>query len=298
MSVELRHLRYFVAVAEERHFRRAAVRLGIAQPGLSQQIKGLEQSIGVQLLERDKRHVALTNAGEAFLYYARLAIELAQRGIESAHAASLGKTGLLKVGTRALGVPPVAEKLLREFADRFPDVEVDIRPGLVPQSLERLSRREVDVAVVVKPFEPPPDAHYLRLGTVELLVVLPSGHRLASLEQIPRSELLNETFLGFPRSVNPKFVDHIYALLFGEVRHDRLIEVPDLVDTGRVLRVAAGEGITVCDPSVLALGVSGVEFRPLQDPGLPVEYGIAWLEPSVSPIVPQFVEVGRELASL
>jgi DNA-binding transcriptional LysR family regulator len=297
MGVELRQLRYFVAVAEERHFGHAAVRLGIAQPGLSQQIKSLERAIGVQLLERDKRHVEMTSAGEAFLYYARLAIELAERAGESARTAALGKTGLLRVGTRALGVPPIAEELLRQFGARFPEVDVDLRPGLVRQSIERLTSREVDVAIVLSPFDAPPDSHYLRLGALEALIVLPLGHRLASLDRIPRSELFSETFLGLPRSFNPVFVDHLNEMLFGQTRHDRLIEVSDLNETGRLCRVAAGEGISVVDPSVLSLGISEVEFRRLEDPAPEIEYGIVWLDSSASPFVASFVELADRLAA-
>jgi DNA-binding transcriptional LysR family regulator len=295
-GVELRQLRYFVAVAEERHFGHAANRLGIAQPGLSQQIKGLERMIGVQLLDRDKRHVDLTIAGEAFLHYALLSIEHVQRAVDSALIAARGKTGLLRIGTRAVGHSAVADELMREFGSLFPHVEVDRRPGLVSQSIERLARREVDVAIIASPFDAPPDIHYLRLDTIELQVVLPRGHRLAAFDPIPRAELRDEPFLGLPVSYNPPFQNRIYTALF-EDGPFRLVEVSDVDDTNLLLRVAAGEGITIIDPAVVPLGISEVEFRKVDGPALDFDYGIIWLDSSVSPFVEPFVEVARRLTS-
>ena len=104
---DLRQFRYFIAVAEERHFGRAAAHLHIAQSGLSQQILKLERSVGVQLLVRDRRGVEITDAGEAFLDCARLTLEMADRAVESAKAAERGKTGLLRVGTTVIGMPPM-----------------------------------------------------------------------------------------------------------------------------------------------------------------------------------------------
>src|SRR5207302_5638535 len=130
----LRQLRYSVAVAEELHFGRAAARLRIAQPGLSQQIKRLERVLRVQLLLRDKLHVEMTPAGEVLLDHARLAIELVDRAIASTRAADQGKSGLLKVGARALGLYPVANEVLAEFLERFPHVAIDFLPAHSRQS--------------------------------------------------------------------------------------------------------------------------------------------------------------------
>src|SRR5207237_10597895 len=122
---ELRQLQYFVAVAEERHFSRAAARLRIAQPGLSQQIKSLEVSLGVQLLVRDKRHVELTAPGALFLDHARIVLEGADRALRSARLASRGRKTVLKVGTFMERNRPHADEVLRRFRERHPDAELE-----------------------------------------------------------------------------------------------------------------------------------------------------------------------------
>src|SRR5437870_1482036 len=198
-TFELRHLRYFVAVAEELHFARAAERLRIAQPGLSQQIKALERSVGVELFKRDRRGVELTDAGRTLLGQARQVLELSERAVESTRVAATTRTGPLKVGTSAIGNTPVANEVLMEFQARFPNVNVEILPGFTPPSIDALTRRALDAAIVFAPFESPEGLRYLRLDRLELSVVLPTSHRLASLERVPRSELLKEPILEGPR---------------------------------------------------------------------------------------------------
>jgi DNA-binding transcriptional LysR family regulator len=294
----LRHLRYFVAVAEERHFGRAAQRLMIAQPGLSQQIKSLERFVGVPLLIRDKRTVELTPAGEALLDEARLVIELADRAIETTRVVGDGKSGLLKIGTRALGIHGLADALLREFDARFPHVSVEFHPALLPQSIGDLERHKVDVAMILAPFETPEGANYVKLGSVEPLVALPLGHALADLERIPRSRLLSETFLDWPRSFNPSLLELVHARTFGEGPPRRIIEVADLSETSRLVRVAAGEGITVTvSPALAELEMANIVFRRIEDPAPDLEYGIAWFDNAASKFVHPFVEVAREIAA-
>jgi DNA-binding transcriptional LysR family regulator len=142
-AVDLRQFRYFIAVAEERHFGRAAARLHIAQSGLSQQILKLERAVGVQLLIRDRRGVEITEAGRAFLDQARLTVELADRAV----MAERGRSALLRLGTPILGIPIVAEAALREFEATFPDVEGEIHPRLNPDLIDGVSTYELDVAV-------------------------------------------------------------------------------------------------------------------------------------------------------
>ena len=154
MAVDLRQFRYFVAVAEERHFGRAAAKLHIAQSGLSQQILKLERTVGVQLLVRDRRGVEVTEAGETFLDYARLTLELADRAVESAQLAERGKKGLLRVGTTAIGMPPKAERLLQTFGERFPDVDVELHPRLISELIDGISTFALDVASSSHPSSP------------------------------------------------------------------------------------------------------------------------------------------------
>jgi len=298
-SVELRQFRYFVAVAEELHFGRAAKRLRIAQPGLSQQIKKLERSIGVELLIRDPRGIKLTAAGRAFLDQARLALELADRAVTSAVMADRGKSGLLRVGTRAAGMPILGETILQEFRDRHPDVEIEIHAGLAPQQLEALSARSLDVALLLSPFKTvDPAPRYLELTRLELLIALPQSHRLAGRRSISRAELLREPFLDWPRTVNPTLIDHIRRSLFGAFEHPRAVEISELVEGRRLQHVAKGRGIAA---SVLPpdgeRDVPGVTFCHLEEPPPIVGFGVAWIGTQPSPFVAPFLDVARELRS-
>jgi DNA-binding transcriptional LysR family regulator len=296
-SIELRQLRYFVAVAEELHFGRAAQRLQIAQPGLSHQIKGLERLLGVPLFIRDQRGVELTAAGRALLEHARLLLQLSERAVESARLAVRGKKGLLKVGTPAGGIHALGNELLRLFQSRRPDVQVEIHPGYGPQNIEELARRALDVAIVIAPFDRPEALRYLRLGNEELLLAIPEGHPLASLERIPRSDLLDEPFLDWPRGMSPTLIDHLHLSLFGNGEPARAHDTGHMDPLEVLLAVAEGKGIAVAVfPSVADLKIPRVVFRPLEDaPSL--EYGIAWFDNNASPFTPSFVDLARELAA-
>lgn len=297
MSVDLRQFRYFVAVAEERHFGRAAANLHIAQSGLSQQILKLERSVGVQLLVRDRRGVQVTEAGEAFLDYARLTLELADRAVQSAQLAERGKQGFLRVGTTVLGMPPKAERLLRTFGERFPDVEVELHPRLISELIDGISTFALDAAIVLAPFksvDPPP--RYQQLGSHELVAAIPEGHRLAKLERVPRSELLKEPFIDAPRNINPEMADHMHRILFGGIEHRQRMEVPLLEEARRLELVAEGKGIavTVAHPGVER---PGIVIRPLDEDTPPIGYGVAWFPTQTSPFLEAFIELVREVAA-
>jgi DNA-binding transcriptional LysR family regulator len=298
-SVDFRQFRYFITVAEELHFGRAAERLHIAQSGLSQQILKLERSVGVQLLSRDRRGVELTEAGRVFLDHARQAVELADRAIASPLLAGRGKRGLLRVGTTILGMPPMAGKLLQAFQDRFPDVEVDLRPRLISELIDGISTYTLDVAVVVSPFksvDPPP--RYQQLGTYELMAAVPEGHRLAKLERVSRAELLAEPLIEGPRNINPVLTDHLHQLLFGELEHPQRLEVAEVEEARRLELVAEGRGIgiTGTPPGVERQAPPGVVFRPLDENTPPLGYGVAWSATQTSPLLESFIEIASDFA--
>jgi DNA-binding transcriptional LysR family regulator len=292
-GIELRQFRYFAAVAEERHFGRAAERLHIAQPGLSRQIKAVERVLGVPLFERLSTGVQLTAAGEVLLDHARMMIELAERAAITTRLAVHGKKALIKIGTPAAGIHPGGNDLLRAFQARNPDVEVEVHPGFAPQNIEDLRRHTLDVAIVLVPFASAENLRYLPLGTVELLVAVPSGHPLASLGRIPRSALLREPFLDWPRNMDPPLVDHLRRSVFGRFEHPKGVEVADATDANRLLLVAEGAGIAVpLFPSLAGLNIPRVVFRRLAQPAY-LEYGIAWLDMHASRAVPAFVDIAR-----
>jgi DNA-binding transcriptional LysR family regulator len=298
MAVDLRQFKYFIAVAEQRHFGRAAAQLHIAQSGLSQQILKLERTVGVQLLLRDRRGVEVTDAGEAFLDYARLTVDLADRAVESAQLAERGKKGSLRVGTTIIGMPPTAERLLQIFGDRFPDVEVELHPRMISELIDGISTFALHVAVVFVPFksvDPPP--RYQQLGAYKLIAALPEGHRLAKLKRVPRSELLKEPFLDAPRNINPELSDYIHRTLFGETQHPQRVEVPLAEEARRLERVASGEGIAIAVlPPGLERQAPGVVFRQFEEPTPLVEYGVAWSSSHRFPVADSFLEVANELA--
>jgi DNA-binding transcriptional LysR family regulator len=296
--LELRQLRYFLAVVDERHFGRAADRLGIAQPGLSQQIKSLERSLGTQLLIRDSRRVDLTEAGELLVDQARLIVELAARAFETQRLIGRGKRELLKVATGAAGFAPRADEVLRAFGERFGDVEVELLPGFGPQNLDALRRGVADVAFVTKPVSLPPGSRYLRVGAQELLVVLREGHRLAALDPIPRRELLATPFVTWARGFNPELMDHVRRSLFGADRHPSLIETSDLTQSTRLSLLAPDDGRAgIALPADMELNVPGLVYRRVEAPAPTVEYGIVWLERNDAELISQFVRVTRELAT-
>jgi DNA-binding transcriptional LysR family regulator len=295
-TVELRKLEYFIAVAEELHFGRAAERLRIAQPGLSQQIMALERSLGVQLFTRDSRGVELTEAGATFLEHARVVTEAATRAVESIRLAPRPKSGFLRVGTHVLGSPPFVDELLSRFVSRYPEVQVETRASLALQTLEALARRVVDVAIVPAPIPPMSDVRYLRLGEIEILAAVSSEHRLARLDRIPRRELLQERIFDWPRSVNPTLIDHFRRSLFGETTPPGLVEISEMTDS-RLHYVAEGRGVTMVLASAVPDHVPDIVVRRIGDPVPVMEMGLAWFDIHVSPFVLSFVDLAREASS-
>jgi DNA-binding transcriptional LysR family regulator len=211
--------------------------------------------------------------------------------------AGLTKRAVLKVGTSAVAMLPVAKQALGAFQDRYPHVHLEIHPGFSAQNIEALSRRALDVAIAFAPFEAPPGMRYLPLETAELVVALPQNHRLASLDQVPRSELLKEPLLEGPRNANPTVTDDIHRSLFGEVEPPHIMEVADVSETTRLQLVADGKGVTL---SALSLargqGVPGVVFRRIAEPPPTIEYGVVWFDAHLSPLIQSFIHVAEEVA--
>jgi DNA-binding transcriptional LysR family regulator len=296
--MELRQLRYFVAVAEELHFGRAADRVNIAQPGLSQQIKALERSLGAQLFIRGHRGVELTPAGEILLDHARPLLELADRASAVTGLAARGKTSVLKVGTSAFSVHPVAHQILEEFRERYPHIEVEMHPGFTPQHLEDLSRSALDAAFLTFPpnvFAPP---LRITVETYEIELALWAGHPLAAFERIPRAALVDEPFIILPLHTNPLAIEHVLVSLFGEPRAPNLVAVAEPLDSSRLELVRSGRGITpVFVPWAASDRLPDVVRRRVEDPPPLLECRLGWNDDRVQPLLPEFVDLAREVVA-
>src|SRR6202000_1803176 len=198
--MELRHLRYFVAVAEELHFTRAALRLNIAQPPLSQQIRALEQQLGVQLFVRTRRSVALTDAGRTLLERSREMLAAAQALPQELQRVARGEVGLLRIGFSS--TPPLTKVLRDVVADHrrsHPDVALNLREMHSQLQFESLRRGELDVGLV-RYNEGVPEGISLRLLRRDpLRLVVPAGHRFARRESVSLADLRDEAFIGLPR---------------------------------------------------------------------------------------------------
>ena len=298
--MELRQLRYFLAVAEEGHFGRAAERVRIAQPGLSQQIKALERSLGVVLIDRENRPVRLTAAGERLLPWARTIIEAADRAGDVSREATA--TDILRVGIPAMGRYPEFSEIISRFREQAPEVELQVVPSTTPAMLDAVMRRSLDVAVVHQPIEIPEHGEspsYVPLGWRELIVALPEDHPLGSLDALPRDALLEEQFLSWPDPLWPRQAAHWRELLFGTKTHPNVIEVFDAFDGTQLELVRRGPALTWFSAPAdepLPAPPQGIVFRRVEDPRPLIEYGMVWADPSVSPATARLVALVTEAA--
>jgi len=187
--MELRHLRYFVTVATELHYARAARRLFISQPGLSQQIRSLEGELGLKLFERNRRGVRLTPEGAAFLSEAAAVVQQADRALEVARALAEAATGQLRLSYARTMFTGLPDLIVSEYQRRFPGVEITADSGTTGSNVDRLRSGEVDIAFVLTPLEDPGDLRWVDVSREPIVVALPSGHPLSRHRRIRRDQV-------------------------------------------------------------------------------------------------------------
>lgn len=267
--MDLRHLRYFLCVAEEMHFGRAALRLGISQPPLSQQIRALEQELGVRLFDRTSRRVRLTQAGRLFEPEARATLVQAERAAQTARLAQQGEIGRLSLGFTTSGpfVPRIAGALYR-FRQAHPHVELVLREQGRDEQIENVYNRQLDIGLV-RDFLPPvlPDCMLSHnLLTEEMVLALRTDHPLALREASPSiADLADEPLVLYGAPNGAGFTEHFFALC------EQAGFVPRIAHEARSLAtllglVSAGFGPTVIAQSMARLHVDNVVNRPFDRP--------------------------------
>lgn len=291
--MELRHLRYFVAVAEELHFGRAASRLGIAQPPLSQQIRQLEGELGVSLFLRARRRVALTEAGRVFLVGARDVLQRAAATATAAQRAAHGETGSLAVGVVASATYGLVPRVFRTFRARHPDVAVSLAVMSTGVQVAALRAGQIQLGIARPPF----GDETLVSDTLQeepVVVALPAGHSLAARRAVPLGALAGEPFVLFPRDRRPSWYDFVQGLCRDAGFPPQVAqEAPELATA--IALVAAGTGVTLVPASVQDVRREGVEYRALAAPA-PRTKLLALRRPGDPlPVVDRFLAVAREV---
>ncbi|MCF6389703.1 LysR substrate-binding domain-containing protein [Mycobacterium sp. MBM] len=290
--MDLRIMRYVLAVVEERHFGRAAERVHIAQPALSQQIIQLEAQLGVRLFERSTRRVEVTEAGERFAEHARRILEAAARAADEMAAYAQGRVGRVSVGFVGTATYDVLPRLTRLVHAQLPEIDLPVRGELLsPQLLDGLRAGVYDLAFVRPSPEVAADLDLQTLRTEELLAVLPAGHRLAGADRVNLADLQEETFVTHPSGERSWMHHRVLEACARSGFRPATIEVSETATL--VVSVAAGLGVALAPAPVRSLGLDGVTYRQLRSPET-VELVLARRTDVISPAVQSVLALARQ----
>jgi DNA-binding transcriptional LysR family regulator len=288
--VELRHLRYFVSVAEQRSFTQAAAQLRVAQPALSRQLRQLEEEVGVLLFHRSPKGVKLTGAGEAFLAEARQLLQRAADAVQAAKNQGAAERGQLRVGYVWGLFHTQAPALISRFRKAHPEVAVHLLDLTSTQQAAQLADGKLDLGFIG--FAQESDQAGLekrKIGSCSLVAALPSGHPTARRRSVPLRALAEDFFLMLSEQTYPGVVQCVLDGCTAAGFKPRVLQVADRGYTLLGL-IASGCGVTLLPESVRELPHPGVVFRPLQEE-ITADLCLAWRGPAQNPWIQQFLDL-------
>ena len=291
--MELRHLRYFVAVGEEEHFGRAAERLHIVQPALTRQVRQLEEELGCALFERLKWGVRLTEAGKSFLEEARRVLSDLGRGVDRTRLVAQGKVGRLRVGfSETVTHGGELPSILRQFRARWPDVQLELFLTTSLSAGEQLRNREADLAFV---YMLPSNLRELGSHTIRverLVLALPRAHPLVKRKRVRLEDLREEPFVWFPRSAANFVYDPVLSACHAAGFTLRIVQEVNSPTTMLSL-VAGGIGLSFVIESAERMKPKGVVLRDVGDLRVTPQLSIIWRKDNKAPALQKFVEMIR-----
>ena len=295
-DVELRHVRYFIAVAEYLNFRKAAEQLHIAQPPLSRQIRQLEEDLGVTLFVRSKRRVELTKAGHAFLEEARKLIVQAGHAAEAARHAQKGESGIVRIGI-ASGLGGVVSRVVFAHRKKLPTINVECKDIFSSQQNEAVLKGEIDIGFL----RPPVDQVNLDcelLFEEEFVVVLPKTHRLAKRRSLKLKDVADEPLIIFHRNFSSGLYDKILGLYSRQGFTPRLTRTHvEAHEEAGAIMVASGKAIFIGAGAIVNRTVSGVELVSvrLNEPEAKIDVYVSWRKGEDSPVILAFLDSVRRV---
>jgi LysR family transcriptional regulator, benzoate and cis,cis-muconate-responsive activator of ben and cat genes len=298
--MELRHLRYFVAVAEELNFTRAAQKLHLAQPSLTRQIHNLEEELGVRLLDRGRNQVSLTEEGRSFLVDARRLVALSLESVKAVQRFSRGESGQLNLGYLFKFNFDLLPATLATFYQTCPEIAVNLFDMSPAEQLRALEARKIDLGFVG--LRPPPTSKNMSalvwqcVAHHNVVVVLPANHPLARKRSIKLSELKSLFFVAMSEQTHPGSRDWLSGLCQEAGFTPRILQDVDL-ESGIMTFVAEGLGVTLAREQIKNLPHPNVVFRPLTT-SAKADYWIAWHRENHSKAVRQYIEILKKHAGL
>ncbi len=290
--MELRHLRYFKAVATELHFGRAAEKLHIAQPPLSKQIQDLEAELGFELFNRTKRSISLTPAGQAFLGEVTQIFQQLDRAIDISRKTSRGELGQISIGFVGSATYNILPVMLQQFRDRYPHVQIELHELTTDRQLIWLREGRIDIGLIRPPVIGVDFASQI-IFQESLVVVLPIDHHLAELDAIELSSLATESFILFPRQLAPGLYDPIIAICQAAGFSPQVVQECIQMQT-IVSLVSANMGVSILPESIQEAQRQGVVYKPIAVPfGIDklATIAIVWRMNDDSPTIKRLLEI-------
>jgi DNA-binding transcriptional LysR family regulator len=285
----VRHLWLFLAVAEEEHFGRAAQRLGMSQPPLTEQIQVLEQALKVKLFERGRHGAKLTQVGAAILPAVRKFAEQLERLELAVQEATQGNSGVLTIGAIASAMIDTLPPFIEHLKAQFPQLTVSVKEIDSVEAVPALERGDIDLAFARLEGEQGPSIQSLALKQDRLAVALPKTHRFAELPRVRLASLADEAFVMFSRHFSPNYYDSIIATCRGAGFSPRVLHEVRSV-ASQIAFVGCGQGIALVPDSLKKMAAGNVVFRPLKESVTVVTTAVAWSTERANPIVDSAVE--------
>jgi DNA-binding transcriptional LysR family regulator len=275
--MELRHLRYFVAVGEEQHYGRGAKRLRVAQPALSRQIQDLEEELGFKLFDRLARGVKLSAAGKVFLDESRRILQHVDEATRRAGRVAAGQSGTLRVGfIESMSWHGVVPDSFRRFRERQPDAELQIKPLSSLEQMEAVRRGHLDAGFLFTIAELSPELARIEMEAVRLMLAVPSGDPLAKAKRLRLRDLRNASFIWFPRRESPVFFDRLMNACFrGGLKSPHIVQ--EGVNEATILSlVSCGLGVAFVSGATQWRRPESVVLLPVQDLDLTLPFALVW----------------------
>lgn len=295
--MDLRRIRYFVAVAEELHFGHAAARLHISQPPLSQQIQALEKELGVQLFIRENKRVRLTPAGQIFLEEARSLLNQAARAVEVTQRAARGETGLLRIGfTSSLPYARIMPRIIQHFRNRYPHIQLQLEELSSRRQIPALAQDKLDIGFL-RPSSLLQDAGLEHLVLLEepLVAVMPASHPLAHRRSVQMPMLRDEPFIFYATRLGSELTAQIVNMCLQAGFTPNVVQ--EVYEMHTILGlVATGLGISIVADSLRQVQLDNIVYVPLEAPAAITQVLLAWRRPPASPILDNFLATARQLA--